>query len=681
VISFLDLLISPLGFLVVLAIYASGALLSLLLHNRDRVANAWGHSLAILGSALATVFSAAVLIEGSVPEYTLNTPFPLLALTIRLDALSAFFMLVISAVALLCSIYALGYVRHYYGRYSIGVLGFFYNFFVASMILVVTVHHGLGFLVMWELMSLASYFLVIYEHREAASVKAGTVYFVMTHAGTAFIIIAFLLIYQASGTFDFEAMRGGLAQASPFTLSAIFLCALVGFGTKSGIIPLHIWLPGAHPAAPSHVSALMSGVMIKTGIYMLIRIGLSILPHAPLWWGTVILIAGAVSSLLGVLHALSEHDLKRLLAYHSIENVGIILLGLGSAMVFSAAGLYAPAALGLVAALYHTVNHATFKALLFLGSGSVINATHTRNIEEYGGLIKRMPQTALFFLIGSVAISALPPFNGFFSEWMTFQALFGGLMTFNVVKGFPFILAIGSLAFTGGLAAACFVKVFGATFLARPRSEHAEHAVECSPTLRLSMAVFAGLTLVLGVGSAMVAGSLANIARTLLPVQIHMALPLGAVGVTGGFAAVSMPGILIALILAVAVAGAMVALLARRRGVVTGRTWNCGGELTSRMEITATSFSRSIVTVFKGVLRPSQQRDVEYHDERQRYFPKSVTITLKLRDLYQPYFYEPLRILTDRAAEKFKRIQTGNINGYILYIFLALLVLLIVHVL
>ncbi|HEY3296118.1 MAG TPA: hydrogenase 4 subunit B [bacterium] len=680
-IDLFDNLTSEAGFSAIFVLFAAGALGSLLLKGRDHAANLWGHWLAIVGSALGVAVSGAALIGGRTPVFNAESSFPLLSLSIRLDSLSGFFMLVISAVALLCSIYALGYARHYYGKYNIGVLGFFYNSFIASMLLVVTARNGLWFLIVWEVMSLASYFLVIYEHREKASIKAGTLYFVMTHLGTAFIVVSFLMMFSVAGSFDFDSIKAALPGASPTLLSAVFLTALIGFGTKAGIIPLHIWLPSAHPAAPSHVSALMSGVMIKTGIYMLIRIGLELLPHPMLWWGTVVLIIGAVSSLLGVLYALAEHDLKRLLAYHSIENIGIILLGLGSSLVFSALGHSALAVLGLMAALYHTMNHATFKALLFLGSGAVISETHTRNIEEYGGLIRHMPQTALFFLVGSMAISALPPFNGFFSEWLTFQTLFNGVTAFDVLKGFPFILAIGSLAFTGGLAAACFVKVFGTTFLARPRSTEAQHAKEAGLSLRIGMAGFAIATLLLGAGAGMVSRGLASIAGTLVGVMPMAEFSPAAVVLPQGFASVSMPAVLLLLILAMAAAGAWVAVLAGKRKVVIGPTWNCGGELTPRMEITATSFSRSIITVFKGVLRPTKQTDIEYHDDRLRYFPKTETVTLKLRDIYQPYLYQPLRQLTDRIAAQTRRIQSGNINAYILYIFLALIGLLLVHVL
>lgn len=661
-----------------LVFFAAGALGALVLRRYDRSANAWSHWLAIAGSATGLIFSGAVLYQGTTPSFDVASSLPLLSLSFQIDRLSAFFMLVISLVALVSSIYALGYVRHYYGKYSIGVLGFFYNIFIASMIVVVTAHNALFFLIAWEVMALASYFLVVYENREPSNIRAGSLYFIMTHAGTMFIIIAFLLMYRSAGSFDFGALRDGLATASPLMKNAIFVSALLGFGAKAGIIPLHIWLPSAHPAAPSHVSALMSGVMIKTGIYMMIRIYIDFLPGTYLWWGLALLVIGSMSSLLGVLYALSENNLKRLLAYSSIENIGIILFGLGSALVFLSFGLDSLAALGLAAALFHTINHAAFKALLFMGAGSVINATHTRNIEKLGGLIKVMPQTALFFLIGSMAISALPPLNGFFSEWLTFQALFQGVMAFDVVTRIVFILAIGSLAFTGGLAAACFVKAFGITFLARPRSPQAELAKESTLSPLVAMgglsAIIVGLGLFAGVvlrQLTVVAANLANLQDT----QTADVAGFRSVDIQSGFASTSMPAIIIGLAGAIMAVTMAVTLITRKRKVETGPTWDCGSDLTPRMEITGTGFSRSLITVMRGVLRPSSETEIEYHDTN-RYFPRIGTVTMGLHDIYQTYIYKPLRDLTTIVAGQVTKVQSGNINAYILFIFLALIGLL-----
>ncbi|MEK7097999.1 MAG: hydrogenase 4 subunit B [Patescibacteria group bacterium] len=650
-----------------------------LFFEKGRLANIWGNSFAALGSLLGIILGGSVLVFGNVFSYSLTLPNALFSLSFKLDFISAFFVFVISLIAFLCSIFAFGYVKHFYGKYNIGALNFFYNLFILGMILVATAHNSLLFLIVWEIMSLASYFLVIYERKEEDNLKAGSLYFIMTHIGTAFIALAFLLLYKVTGSFEFAAIKEGIIHITPFMKNAIFLSALIGFGIKAGIIPLHIWLPSAHPAAPSHVSALMSGVMIKTGIYMFIRMFFDILPNAPLWWGIVILVIGAVSSLLGVLYALSEHDIKRLLAYHSIENIGIILLGMGSSLVFLSFDMKALAALGLMAAFFHTLNHATFKALLFLGAGSVVSATHTRNIEEYGGLIRYMPQTAFFFLVGSMAISALPPFNGFFSEWMTFQSLFQGISVLSFGSKLVFMAAAGSLAFTGGLAAACFVKAFGATFLARPRSEEAKHAKEPSVSLKTGMAGLALLTVVFGVFSGSVSSVLLRIVDSIAvfgKAASAVSFENQAVSVND-FAYASMLNVFFALIVVTAFTAALVYFFTRNQKVKTGITWDCGTTLTPRMEITATGFSRSIITIFKGILKPTRQTEVEYQDAKMRYFPKYSSVLLETPDLYREKIYEPFQKIVTKISENVKKIQNGNVNAYILYIIIALIGLLI----
>lgn len=679
----IDILVK-IGFFFMLFSFVIGAIGSLVFMRHNWLANLCGNLFASAGSVFGIIISAVILISGNVVSFNLPTSFTLCTLSIHIDSLSAFFIFIISLISLICSIYGIGYITHFYNKYNIGTLGFFYNIFIAGMILVVTANNGLFFLIVWEIMSLASYFLVIFEHKNEDNIKAGSLYFIMTHIGTAFIIFAFLLLYKTTGSFDFTIIKDNISGISPFTKNTIFVFALIGFGTKAGIIPLHTWLPGAHPAAPSHVSALMSGVMIKTGIYMFIRLFLDILPDAPLWWGYTILIVGSVSSLLGVLYALLEHDIKRLLAYHSIENIGIILLGLGSALVFYALDLKSFAILGLIAALYHTLNHSIFKALLFLGAGSVISKTHTRNIEEYGGLIKYMPQTAFFFLIGSMAISGLPPFNGFFSEWLTFQSLFHGIKSFSFFTQLIFIMAAGSLVFTSGLAAACFVKVFGITFLARPRSEKAKHAKESSFTLRIGMASLAILTLIFGLFAGHVSSLLSKISKSMSIFQNSdsaISTQFQAVKLRDGFAIVSMPGILMSLVLFITVIAIIIYFLTKNQKTRIGITWNCGTPLTPRMEITATGFARSLITIFGGILKPSRQSDIEYRDANLRYFQKLNIATIGTRhDIYNTYLYKPLQRLITIIADYVKTIQSGNINGYILYIFITLMSLLLLFV-
>lgn len=673
------------SYFLTLILYVVGALGSLLLGKKSKLANLWGNVCAIAGSSVGFTLAITTLINHATIHTTFPSALPLMSYTITVDGLSAFFVGIISLLGIVSSVYAIGYVSHYERRYNLGILGLFYNLFLASMILVVTSGNLLFFLVAWEIMSLASYFLVVYEHHDASVVRAGTLYFVMTHAGTACLTLATLLLYQAAGSFDFTVIREQARFIPELTKHAVFLLTLIGFGTKSGIIPFHIWLPSAHPAAPSHVSALMSGVMIKTGIYMMVRFYLDLLPSGPLAWGITVLTVGGISALLGVLYALTEHDIKKLLAYHSIENIGIILLGVGSAMIFTTLDKPDLALLGLTAGLFHTLNHAVFKSLLFLGAGAVISKTHTRNIEEYGGLIKRMPQTALFFLVGSLAISAIPPFNGFASEWMTFQSLFAGVNAAaadNTFVFWAFIAAAGSLAFTGGLAAACFVKAFGITFLARPRSEEASHASEVHPLMQIAMGILATLALLLGVHSGPVAQIIASSATYGMRAFPHVVAPAFtsspiAITLRNQFATLALPTVFVSLFIAILLTYLVVTILTRNRTIKRGATWDCGTALTPRMEITATGFSRSIITIFRGLLRPTKQVDIEYHDAAMRYVPRALAVDLGVGDPYRNRIYRPLFGIITGLSHRIKRIQIGSINTYVLYMFLAVIVLLI----
>jgi hydrogenase-4 component B len=670
---------APILFITALIVLFIGAIVSACLGKKTTAARIVSCAAASLGSLLGLVAGASFLLSGEIYRFNLALSLPGLNLAFNIDRLAAFFIVLASLIALLASIYAFGYLRHYKDKYNLGWLGFFYNIFIASLFLVPAADNILFFLVAWELMSVASYFLVIFEKDKEENIKAGFIYFLMTHIGTAFILVSFLLLYRFTGSATFSAMTGNIP---PLAAAVIFITALIGFGMKAGIIPLHIWLPEAHPAAPSHVSALMSGVMIKMGVFMMFRIFVDILPNIPLWFGILVLSIGAISSLLGVLYALAEHDIKRLLAYHSIENIGIILLGLGSGMIFISLGLKGLAAVALVASLFHVINHGIFKALLFLGAGSVISATHTRNMEEYGGLIKRMPQTALFFLVGSMAISALPPFNGFFSEWLCFQSLFSGANLGGSLS-LLFLISAGFLAFTSALAAACFVKAFGISFLARPRSQEAEQAKEVAPSMLWGMGILASLTLIFGVGSGSISRLLSQTAlglKSLSVGSLDSILNFQTLQVTKSWSVVSAPAIFIGLVLAGLVVTVFVYLVSRNSKVKLNRTWDCGHDLKPNMEITATGFSRSIILIFKGVLRPTKQTSIEYHDDEMRYFPKRQAIDLGRHDVYQNFLYLPLKKASYWLSEAAKKIQNGSINLYILYVFITLIILLLVAV-
>jgi len=673
----LEIIASPISFFSLLSLFAIGAVGSLLFRKNDIFSNIWSNFFAIIGSLWGLIFSISIIIEQGFLFSFKVAYFPFLALSFNIDMLAAFFIFIISLIALFCSIYGVGYLKHFYKKYSIGVFGFFYNLAIGSLFLVVTASNGLFFLIAWEIMSISSYFLVVYDRNDKNNIKAGSLYLIMTYVGTVFIILFFLLLYKYTNSFDFIVIKANLPLVPLAIKNIIFFFVLIGFGTKAGIIPFHIWLPAAHPAAPSHFSALMSGVLIKTGIYMMIRIFIDLLQPIPTWWGVVIIIIGLTSSLLGVLYALTEHDIKKLLAFHSIENIGIILLGLGSSMVFYSLGMPSLALLGLVASLFHTINHAIFKSLLFLSAGSVVNEMHTRNMEEYGGLIKYMPQTAMFFLIGSMAISALPPFNGFFSEWLTFQILFQGIMTLHLSLQWVFIMAAGSLAFTGGLALACFVKAFSAIFLARPRSSKVLQAKESVLSMRLGMGFLAIISLLFGIFSRQIVGLLEKISQGLVIFQnvSSVVAPSSdqSFNIFSGFASASAPVIFILFIIITFIIVLVVKFTVNKnQKIKLGNTWNCGTEITSRMEITATGFARSIVLIFKGILKPSIQHDVEYHDAESRYLPKTRVVTLGISNMYDTYFYQPIHVIVNGLSLRMKNIQSGNINVYISYIFLAL---------
>lgn len=678
----MDFLLSPASILLLVTLFLVGGVGALFLDRLfgGRIAGFWAHGLALLGSLLALAVSLGVLFSGQGIAFILPSLFPGFLYEFRLDALSAFFLGIISLVASVASLYGFSYQKHFYGKYRLGVFGFFYNAFIGSLMLVTLANQALFFLLVWEVMSLASYFLVVFEHRKAENIKAGFLYLLMTHFGTAFIVLAFFLAYQATGSFSFDTWRAGAGAIAPLMQGIIFFAVLVGFGTKAGMIPLHIWLPEAHPAAPSHVSALMSGVMIKTAIFMFIRFFFDFFPVAQIEWGLAFLMFGGISSILGVLYALSENDLKRLLAYSSVENIGIILLGFGAALTFFSLGFQNFALFALAAALYHTLNHAIFKSLLFLAAGSVVSATGTRNMEEYGGLIKVLPFTSFFFLIGSLAISAFPPFNGFASEWLTFQALFVGIGSVSIIVKSVFIFATASLVFTGGLAAACFVKAFGVTFLARPRSEETTRKHESAWPMLLSMGTLALLTLVLGIFSTYVIAALVGLVASIGLIQpLTLAFPfMEFIDARSEFADVlSLDVAAIALFTIFILATGLVIFFTRSRKVSIAPTWDCGTPLGPRMEITATSFSRSLMTIFRGILRSTRQTDTEYRDENTRYFIKSQEVKTVFHNPYQKMLYRPMSIALTFVASRARRIQGGNINVYLLYVFVTLIVLLV----
>jgi len=668
-------------FLLLFAGYGAGLALPLCFPAKPRVQNILAHGSAGLASGAGILLGVIGLFAPEPWTASVQSTIPFLSFAVRLDSLASFFVLTISLVGLAASIYAFGYVTEFYGRVSLGALGSLFNGFLLSMTLVVIADNGFFFLIVWELMSLLSYFLVVTEHEKTEVRYAGLFYLIMTHVGTAFILLAFLIFFQAGESFSFEAFRHPDQPLPEGMRTLVFLMALIGFGTKAGIVPLHVWLPYAHPAAPSHISALMSGVMIKTAIYALVRVYFDFLGgQFPWWWGFVVLVIGAVSALLGVMYALMEHDLKSLLAYHSVENIGIILLGIGAGMIFQTYGLTEFAALGLLAGLYHTINHAMFKALLFLGAGSLLYATHTRNMEEYGGLLRRMPWTGAFFLIGAVSISALPPTNGFVSEWLVFQSLFLSFHIPAVLLKLILPLAAAMLALTSVLALTCFAKAFGISFLALPRSSHARQAEEVPIAMRIAMGMLAVVCLLLGLAPMVVVPMLDRVVSPFAGVSIEgkvLALDGWALApVNVEFSSLSTP-VLALLLVVLSMLG--LGLVVVFGGLVKKRyykTWGCGIKLTPRMEYTATGFVQPIKRVFSTIYQPTVKLETELLEESQ-YFAKRRHFEFHIEPVFQKYLYDPVVGFFIGIAERLRVIQAGNLHLYLGYIFVTLIVLLL----
>lgn len=632
--------------------------------GRHPAANLVGAATAVAGAAPALAAGVIALAGGPVAELRAAWNVPMGSFSIAVDPLSGFFIVAIAGVCGLAGVYGASYLKAYRGRKNLGLSWLFYNLLLASMLLVVAARNGVLFLVAWELMSLASFFLVMFEHERAEVREAGWTYLAATHLGTAFLFALFVLLGWQGTTLDFDRL-GIAGGAAP---GALFLLAVVGFGTKAGFMPMHVWLPEAHPAAPSHVSAVMSGVMIKTGIYGLLRTMTFLGPPEswPAWWGWTLIGVGAFSAVAGVLFALAQHDLKRLLAYHSVENIGIICMGLGLWLLGVSTGHVLVAAAGLLGGLLHVWNHAVFKSLLFLGAGAVAHATGTRNIEQLGGLLKKMKRTGLAVLVGSAAICGLPPLNGFVSEFLLYVGSFGALSQSGASQAaVGGLVVIGSLALMGGLAVACFTKAYGVVFLGQGRSEAALQAHEAPAGMTAPMLVLAALCGVIGLLGPVVLQAVEAGASGLVPASAGLG------GVRGLLWRISL---LAAVLLALATGLWMV-----RRRLLAGRsveqadTWDCGyAAPTRRMQYTASSFAWPILDMFRFVVRP------RVHRERpEGVFPQRASFESHTDDIFRRRIYGPLFRAAVWLAERLRWVQQGQNQLYVLYIALTLLILLL----
>jgi hydrogenase-4 component B len=639
--------------------------------GRARVGSQVVYWACFFGSSIA--FGAACpQIAAEPTAMTLPFGLPWLGAHLGIDALSAFFLMIVNLGGAAASLYGLGYGRH--EAAPLRVLPFF-PAFLAGMNLVVLAADAFSFLLAWEFMSLSSWALVMAHHRDPENRRAGYIYLLMASFGTLCLLLAFGLLAGPEGGYAFATIRA--SAPSPALAALVLALVLIGAGSKAGLVPLHVWLPLAHPAAPSHVSALMSGVMTKVAVYGFIRVVFDLLGAPAWWWGVIVLALGGLTAVLGILYALMQTDLKRLLAYSTVENVGIIFIGLGLALAFEANALSWAAALAMTAALLHVLNHMLFKSLLFFGAGAVLSSTGIRNIEQLGGLIRRMPVTSFTFLVGAAAISALPPLNGFVSEWLTFQAV---LLSPQIPQwGLKLMIpAVGALlALAAALAGACFVRAFGITFLGRPRTPAAETAEEVD---RFSLAAMAGLALLCllsGVLPGFLIDALAPTAKLLvgneMPKQLTVAW-LSIVPIAESRS--SYNGLLVFLFIAVSTAVTVLGIhRLASRATRRADAWDCGFPNASPLtQYTASSFAQPLRRVFgTTIFRARETIDMPAPGDA-----RPARLQVEIRDLIWETAYAPIAGVVNYLADRLNHLQFLTIRRYLSLVFLALVSLLMV---
>lgn len=613
-----------------------------------------------LGGLLGILGALALIVSEQTCTFTVNWTLPFGACEMAIDPLSATFLLPIFLISACTAIYANGYWPADHNRSTEPQLTFFVGLLSASMAFLVMARNGVLFLMAWEVMALAAYFALTAEHHSREVRKAGIVYLVATHTGTLALFIMFITLKNATSSFLFPAANSLSAAFLPATV--VFITALVGFGVKAGMMPFHIWLPAAHANAPSHVSAVMSGVMLKMGIYGIIRVT-SFFHAPPLWWGVLLLAIGTVSALAGIAFAIAQRDLKRLLACSSIENIGIITIGMGVAVVGQATGNPTLIVLGMTGALLHILNHSLFKPLLFLGAGALIHGTGTRQMDRMGGLARSMPLTALFFLVGAVAICGLPPLNGFVSEFLLYLGFFSEARTAEI----PYLTLLAApLALIGGLAAVCFVKLYGVAFLGNPRTAEAAKGHEAGGQMLFPM----GLLAILCVFGGLLPQVMVRLLRPALlswAPELTDRYEMAALLPSLGWLTVAGTGVLLL--------GGALALFLRKRlrtaPVAAGATWGCGYlQPTASMQYTSSSFGDTMVHLFGGVVLPRYVRP-----DMRGYFPRRGEFSSNAPETLLEHVLLPIFRMTGELFSLIRRLQLGKIHIYMLYIFVTLFLL------
>lgn len=692
--------------LAALALCGAGAVLAVVV-PRPRAVIVMTSLTAGLASLAALVTGLAILVGAQPPDLSMPSALPFGAFVLRPDVLSALFLAIIGLIGAPVALYSISYLAAFVGHRDLRLFGALLNGLLLTLILIVVAADAVLFLVGWQMMAWLSYLLVNYEHEDPTVIRAGYRMLLVSELGTVGIVVAFLLLFAPTGRMDFEALRHAAATLPPGVRDVAFLAALFGFGAKAGVLPLQLWLPEAHPAAPSNISALLSAVIIKLGAYGIARFVLDLLAPAPAWWGLVLLELGAITALIGILYAILQTDLKRVLAYSSIENIGLILVGLGAAVLFRAWSVPALAAIAAIAALYHVLNHATYKSLLFLAAGAVDRAAGTRALDRLGGLVSRMPWTAALFLLGALAIAGVPPLNGFISEWMTREVL---LRTNGIPDAATRIAVVAGgalVALTAGLAVTAFVRAFGVAFVGLPRSDGAAAAREVPRTMRVAMGSLAFVCVVLGVLPTFVLPVLDHVtapflgqsvtAQVVPPVFTDSPGPYAPLAEIGGrlFRGLPVNGLIVIaaptlntiaaptyLVLAEGLLLGLTLLalwsvrpLGARR---TGPVW-AGGipAFTARMQYGSVAYANPLRLIFNGLYRSVHRFDAV--SPAARHGSGRITYVQDVPEPFDRELYGPLGRAVQRVSRVAAHLQSGSVNHYVAYIFAIVLVILLLR--
>lgn len=618
------------------------------------------------GMIFVSIPSVKVLISNISLENSINFSGLIGIANFKLDTLSAFFAIIIALMSFLATVYAKGYLKPYVEKgKSITNHLFFFNLLIIAMLLVVISQNALFFLIVWEVMSISSLFLVGFENEKKEVLKASIKYLIYMHISVLFITIAFILMNIKTGSFDFESFKVVLQNNHHFA-NLFFFLSFIGFGTKAGFLPFHNWLPDAHPAAPSHVSGLMSGVMIKTGIYGILRM-VTLIEVPSLVISYTVLFVALISSMYGVLYALAQHDLKKLLAYHSIENIGIIGLGIGCGMLGLAYNIQILTTAGFLGALLHTLNHSIFKGLLFYSAGAVYNKTHTKNIEILGGLFKKMPTTALCFLVGAVAICGLPPFNGFVSEILIYFSMLQGMLVHNLTLFLALIFSLTGLAFVGVMAILCFTKAFSIVFLGTPRSENAGNVTgDADISMKITMLILSVFCLVIGIFPKYIVQFVQNILTPFIQVEsISSYLPVQFINnIT----------IAVLVLFGTCLGGVICRYIFKKER--NFEVWGCGYDKpNSKMQYTASSFVASFLEITKPLF--VKKVDIKRPDI---IFPTEAHYNSHVEDIEEEMLIKPALDFDKHFLKKFQILQNGNLQQYILYGLIFLIIILFVMI-